>query len=224
MAEVVRTDLADADEAQVLARLEAYYPAKVGTMSVMVDRELAQVPTQLRLIGLTDSEAEAALSGWRPSVAQPTLMPSAGRVSRWNTVIKPTDQVVNNSTALVDDTDLQLVTQDAQRYYIQLRVFFSSNSVPDFKYRLVHSGTTLGIRRLSLRGGPAFAPAYAVPNNAFDTADVLLLGSGGPNVVFEDIILPTVLGGIVKFQWAQNTADPSNTVVSQGSYLQYMIV
>jgi hypothetical protein len=47
-------------------------------------------------------------------------------------------------------------------------------------------------------------------------------GTTGGFVEINGIIHNGVNGGVVRFQWAQDTLDASNTTVLSGSYLEWM--
>ena len=143
----------------------------------------------------------------------------------WTTLIKTADQLVTNSATLADDTVLQFATTANTQYTFRLRVYWNTSSASaDFKYRLTHTGTTTRVRRKITRSAAAAAPANVAISTAFDAADVALTASGaGDSVVFEDVIVQVgASGGVIKFQFAQNTQTASQSVtVYEGSYLEW---
>ena len=75
-------------------------------------------------------------------------------------------------------------------------------------------------------GTSATFPTVA-PATAFDTSDRTLTATvTGDSVVYEDIYLDVgAAGGILRFEFAQNTQTAgASVIVYAGSYMQYMIV
>jgi hypothetical protein len=147
---------------------------------------------------------------------------AVGVPGSWVYIPKRTTQQVVSSTVLVDDTALQFPTRAGMFYTCRLRVFFEGASLPDFKYRLTHTTTATSVVRRILRGGANAAPAEVAPVVLFDSADVVLTGSNGNGIVFEDFLFNCgATPGILKFQWAQNVSDATPVKVLEGSYLEW---
>jgi hypothetical protein len=128
-------------------------------------------------------------------------------------VYKTTTETVNNSTTLQDDDEL-FITVEANKDYIFDMVFlFDSGTTPDFKYAFsVPSGASLIGQELSGAGGV---------DNITETGDTIS-GSGAYRAVkITSILQVGANAGTVTFQWAQNTANASDTNVSSGSYISY---
>jgi hypothetical protein len=144
-----------------------------------------------------------------------------GGESDWVHLVKRIDQMVENSTVLVDDDTLRFLTVAGKTYTFRLMVYFRTGSIPDFKYRLIHTGTHSNVSRRILRGGAGVAPAEQIPATDFDTADVPLTGAAVHGIVQEDGRFVCESAGEVKFQWAQNTSGSQQVFVLRGSYLDW---
>lgn len=139
-------------------------------------------------------------------------------VGLFTPIRKTNTQTVNNSATLVDDSVLKIPIGKNEVLRFAFTIFYNSNTTADFKFTFVGpSGATgriaVGARTLtdgSIGGGGAFALAGAVT-------------CGG--LGFEASIVGTVTiangttPGNVQLQWAQNTADASNTTVLANSNL-----
>lgn len=152
-----------------------------------------------------------------------TIVSAAGG-GAWTTIVKTADEVVVNNT-LQDDDTLQFATVANTQYAIRLRAWFDTTATADFKYRMTHTGTTTRVRRYierAVAGGTSATTPTVAMENAFDAADVTLIGTGTTGgFVREDIILQVgASGGVLKLQWAQNTTDAAGTTVLEGSYLE----
>ena len=146
----------------------------------------------------------------------------------WTTSVVASDQVVTNSAVLTTATGLTFNTVANTQYTIRLRIIWNTTSAAaDFKYRLTHSGTTTRVLR-SRTYSVAAATSATIPTvaiaTAFDAADQTLLATAaGSGVIYEDIFLQVnSVGGVVTFQFAQNTATAGQSVtVYEGSYIEY---
>ena len=155
----------------------------------------------------------------------------SGRVAThdhgWTLIVKSADQLVTNSNALVDDTELQFTTVANTNYIIRLHVFWNtSNSGADYQYWVKHDGTTSRAIRRIVRNVAGAAPAETSLVASFDVAATSLTTTvAGYNVVEETIILQVgASGGLFHIQFAQVTAVAGNSVTHyEGSTLEYAI-
>jgi hypothetical protein len=127
-------------------------------------------------------------------------------------ITKTADETVNNSTTLQSDNHLYFTNSAAGAWYLVkmfLRVL--SNATPDFKYAFtVPSGT--GIWSL---------PAYNTIGVFTDlTSPQTLSTNGSSQGIWLNILVTcgSTLGDI-QLQWAQNTANASDTQVQMASCL-----
>jgi hypothetical protein len=214
VADAERADLGDGPLAEILDTLRTAYPDH--TIDGSQEVQPPPYAKVLRLWGVTQAEADTALEGYTPSLADEALA--------WRPIVKPINEARNNTAVLADDTDLKLLTRPSVTYIFRSLIFFDTNTTANFLYRWNHTGINGGIRRLPFRAAGGTAPAYATVGNTFGAGEPLP-GSGSWGVIGDQMILITgVTGGLFSFQWAQNTADPGNTTIIRGSYFEYLLV
>lgn len=138
--------------------------------------------------------------------------------------VKTAAQVVNNSTALVNDIALAVALPAANtEYAIEGFLNYNSSTTADFKFALTApAGSTARYMGLGVVvGGTTTGDGnYAVAS----TGGSLSFGGAG---VGTDMGL-TISGGVVTagttgfltLQWAQNALDPTNTTVTIRSWLR----
>ncbi len=130
-----------------------------------------------------------------------------------NFIIKETDQIVSNSTTLIDDSDLKFTLRASKRYYGFLTVRHISTSVADLKITFkVISGT--GYAFYSPVGTNVLSEnAFGVESNP--------AGAGANKIALYYFWLKTGTGGgVLQVSWAQQAAEVSNTKVLEGSSLE----
>ena len=140
----------------------------------------------------------------------------------WTTSAVTAD-VTNNTTTLADATGLSFSTTANTGYTIRLRVFATATAAGDFKFRLTHSGTTTRVYRVPQRAVAGGTGAEGAPSAAFDSSDATIVSaSTGSLFYFEDLILQVgASGGIVNFQFAENSSDAGPCTIYEGSYIEY---
>lgn len=132
--------------------------------------------------------------------------------------LKTADETVNNSTTLQNDNDLLVAVQKSTEYLLRLHLEVDSNTTADFKFALIlPSGATL-IGTVFSDANPSLSAVAQVADLASGHAVIL---SVNPTVieVVAKLIMSTTAGN-VQLQWAQNTADVSDTIVREESYLE----
>jgi hypothetical protein len=145
-------------------------------------------------------------------------------------IVATADQDVTNSDTLVQSSYLSFTTLPNTNYNVTLKVFFNASSATcGFKYRLNHAGTTTRVIRHRTYAVPNDMSAYypsAPMSNAFDSVDQSIIGANeGDSFIFENIILQVgASGGVLQFEFAQNTAEALEYVrLYMGSMIQYVI-
>jgi len=141
-------------------------------------------------------------------------------------VTSAADQTVTNTTALVDDTELQYAIPANQAYDIRGRVILLGTSTEKARARITGTGT--------LTGDWCWV---AAPNTAWSSGSMGLSGNYSQTLssteqqiglpatanpmmmVFEGTLLGGASGGTVKFQFAQQTAGATNLVRKANSRL-----
>jgi hypothetical protein len=213
MADAERADLGDADLGEVLDILRAAHPDH----TIDGSQEVLPPPYKriLRLWGVTQAEADAALSGYAPTLVASDYP--------WKTISKPADENRFTNT-LADDDTLVLATTAGVTYRINLTVFYWGYTTPGFKYRVTHSQLP-SVKRSILRGGPSAAPAHSAVIGGFDAAaGISLTGTSGHGWIEEKIVLyPAASDGLFQFMWAQVNTDAVNpAILIKGSTLEWM--
>lgn len=157
-----------------------------------------------------------------------TTIPSAGaklRASVLSALItevrpleayKSADETVNNSAALQNDDALFVSVAANTRYDFRLTALYISNSTPDIKFAWTFpTGLTM---RYSFQGYTAgvMQDFYQIQT------DVVAVDGNGGNLaaVMEGTVVVAGTAGTLQLQWAQNTANASDTKVLIGSSLR----
>lgn len=129
--------------------------------------------------------------------------------------IKGSDQTVNNSATLVNDNTLLIPVAANATYEFRLRLAYNSGATPGFKFTFtVPAGAAVRFNSLVMNGGGLKSFTHA-------PGDTPALDGGAtdlPVTLWGEI---TVAGtpGTVQLQWAQVTANASNTIVRANSNL-----
>lgn len=133
-------------------------------------------------------------------------------------VVKPADQIVNNSATFVDDNDLTFVIGANQTWTYTMVVYGNSSTTADFKFSLTApSGTacTWGVSETE--------NADSNGNLGCGASSGLISGSGADEpYTVTGVVSSGATAGSVTLQWAQNTAAATNSIVRAGSYLEAM--
>ncbi len=137
------------------------------------------------------------------------------------TVIKPSDQTVNNSSTLVDDTALTFAIAANKKWICDILLYITSVTLtPDFKLQInVPAGATLkgladgiylsGVTQRNVQQIVGGSP-YTFNDNTNTLVNTILIHiavTNGANA------------GNVTLQWAQASATVEDTKVLAGSYL-----
>jgi hypothetical protein len=136
---------------------------------------------------------------------------------------KSADQIVNNSTTLVNDTHLFAPVLANEVWLIHAWVLFDSGTTPDIKFAwTVPASATFSWGFPSSDAGTANWANLGSPVALATTASIAIvsLGAGtvqGVNMTGIAVIAGTA--GNVQLQWAQNTLNASNTTVRLNSAL-----
>lgn len=136
-------------------------------------------------------------------------------------IFKSANETVNNSSTFQDDNDFTGLQMDAgATYRVRMGLLVSqASAVPDFKVQLVGEGAgTL----LFLAGGAMSQPDGGVPNigDAGSLAGGFVDTSVGDNWIHVEFIATVGNDDTFKVQWAQQTANASNTTLQDRSYIE----
>ena len=126
---------------------------------------------------------------------------------------KTADQTVNNSTTLVNDTHLLAALATNERVYFRAHCRYMSHATADIKFTItVPSGATA-----------AFATTDGTGARESDAAEIRNFDGAGVTTEMAVELFGFVANGAnagnLQFQWAQNTADASDTKVLENSHL-----
>lgn len=129
--------------------------------------------------------------------------------------VKLTSELVNNTTTLQNDDHLFWTVASNTSYVLDLILTYTSNTTPDFKFTWsVPTGTTY------IWGGTYYdLSSVLVTNGGFTEATTGAIGGTGASIngIFHFYITTASTAGTFQLQWAQNTANASNTTVHAGS-------
>lgn len=138
-------------------------------------------------------------------------------------VIKPSSTSRSATTTLADDPHLLFPVVANAQYAFRFQLFFDTTAAGDFKIALNGPASPVGVRFMRQAILPG-ATAWSVVGvtTAYGTG-VALAGTGTTGGYCEGngILSNGANAGNVAVQWAQNTSDPGNTTVLQGSMLWY---
>lgn len=129
-------------------------------------------------------------------------------------IVKDADETVNNSTTLQDDDELFFPVAANENWQFEGVFWFTSGGTPDIKYTFVGPTGAVGvfnIENLDVGGSDSEPLGNTIPSN----------GGTAVGIRFTGAIANGANAGNLKFQWAQLTADASNTTVLAGSYLKF---
>jgi hypothetical protein len=138
--------------------------------------------------------------------------------------IKTTDNTVNNTATLASDSQLSLPVEASTTYALEMYLDYSSATTPDAKVSLsVPASATWSVAPNGL------LTSVAATSGSIETASVTTAGSltfggngAGTHVSANPVGWVKTAGtaGNVVVQWAQNTANASNTVLYTGSWIK----
>jgi len=135
------------------------------------------------------------------------------------TIWKTADETVNNSATLQDDDALILALSASTTYRFEFELWYSTGAVPDFQFVPAYTGTQTATYHLTSFTVPAGTTSTREEvHTSFSTYNATA-GGGTHGWARVEGILITNAAGNLKIQWAQNTADASDTKVLAGSRL-----
>lgn len=164
-----------------------------------------------------------------------SLVRSAGATGRlalpvdtlnWTWKTKSENETVNDWNVLQDDDELIVTVPNATRFAIVGALHFTSNNIPDFKYQITGSvaPTFFHCSYWAIAAGET-AFTNIVTNNAADATGLQqIIGPGGIGSCWFDGTVYNNTGAslTLTIQWAQNTANASDTIVYAGSRFGYL--
>lgn len=148
------------------------------------------------------------------------------KISRLPTyVLKTSDQTKNSDETTADDTQLYFTMDADSTYQFSFRIYYETSSAADMKFQLTGPASPDFIELKEEQRRPN---SSTFSTNAFDgyiTSDETLPGGDGAGILtLEGLIQNGSNSGDVKFRWAQNSSDASDTTVKKGSTVSYLKV
>jgi hypothetical protein len=140
-------------------------------------------------------------------------------------IIKSAIETVNNSSVIQNDDDFLVQLDENGIYEIETKIACSGAANADFKTAWAVTG---GVEQLTTRAclGPSTSTAGNADTNMRASQHNLVTevsyGTDGSTASYitEKFLVKTTAVGTLQFQWAQNTAQSSDTVVSANSYMK----
>jgi len=153
------------------------------------------------------------LNGNIGAVYQPDMMQLANVVDA--------NQVVNNSSTLVDVPQLSLNVAANERVLFRINLFYNTATGADFKYQVAVPTSPTLYRQLT----EGMAPDDTAVDLAIATssAAVSILGAANTNGFLRvtGVLVNGSTAGTIQFKFAQDAATASDTTVYAGSFLEY---
>ena len=136
---------------------------------------------------------------------------------------KTADQTVNNSSTLVNDTHLVLAVLANEVWVVNAYLMYDSGTIPDIKFAwTVPAGATISWGAISSDTGAANWANIGSPVALATTGSMAFSCLGAGTIQGAILTGIAVIGGTagnVQLQWAQNTANASDTKVRLNSAL-----
>lgn len=129
------------------------------------------------------------------------------------TVRKTTDEVVNNSSVLQNDDELLFLLPENSVWAVALVFIYDTNGTPAIKVAFdCPAGSDFVVSRTDIVAVHASCGEEIATGGA---------GTGDANIIEVQYygVITTTNSGTLQLQWAQNTANVSDTTVHSGSYL-----
>lgn len=136
-------------------------------------------------------------------------------------VVKASNETVNNSTVYQDDDELVAPCDVSRKYLIELFLNYTSSVGADIKFQLsLPAGAT------SRAGITCFA-STALSNTTGQFANTPTAGGNDATQMSwwgQKIVEIGATAGNIQLQWAQNTAEVSNTILLAGSFMRVTLL
>jgi len=163
----------------------------------------------------TGSAAEVLTSNGAGTA--PTFQAAGGSGLTFAKVVKSADETVNNSATLQDDDELLFTPAINKNYGFLLVLLVESSTTPDIKVAFTLPTGADG----DWNAQKIWRTDTNVSTNNIETA-VSMPTSGATTTTIHPIagrIIMSSTAGSAQLQWAQNTANATDTKVLEGSYL-----
>lgn len=177
------------------------------------------------LIGSTGADPIAAFITAGTGIAETV---GAGSLTLLTDVNEKTaDETVNNSTVLQDDDTTRFFMAASTSYFLEVFLLLNAaNTTGDYKFGwTLPVGATMFWGPINTGAGAEYWSGIgtaSTPATLLTAADTLAVGSKGATsgLILYAIVINSVTTGNAQLQWAQNTADVSNTKILMHSFLR----
>lgn len=149
-------------------------------------------------------------------VCNKSIYDSTWDVGEVKTVVKTSDETVNNSAVMQDDNELFIAVQPtASRYLIKVFFVFDSSAVADIRDTITVPGL--------LTGTPFEDPG--ITSTTTGTYGTAIFQDGTASGTLKGMVLYGTLStdgtaGNILFRFAQSTAEATNTIVKAGAVME----
>lgn len=186
-------------------------------------------PTQISVVYLKDTSAVTI--GVNPRRGGTSRLVNASSAGNTLTVFdtlprrkaKTADQIVNDSTALVNDTALSLPVESLAVYQVEAYLLYNSTTTADLSIKwAVPTATAFAWTPNSPSAGTPSATGDVNRIGLLAASQITVGGGGAPDMV----ALPTgtltvgATSGNLTLQFAQATAEVSDTILRAGSWIK----
>lgn len=130
---------------------------------------------------------------------------------------KTADETVNNTTTLQNDDHLLWTVAASGTYLLELHIGYNTGTTPDAKIAWTYpSGLTMKITGIV----GYEATSTLLSQATYTESSVIPLGGGSGDNHFSlwGLVFVSSTAGTLQLQWAQNTANASDTIFRNGSY------
>jgi hypothetical protein len=186
-----------------------------GALSVALDPAVTIDPNAIEC-----SVRSSSLTFITALVDTITLTPRRRNIT---TAVKDSTQIVNNSITLVNDTDLKLLLGNKERSYFKAVIYYRGSSTADIQFAFIapSGASILYAPSGSLRiGAGDVSQIFNVTFNNTSIGYGCATGNNTRMAVIEGEVRTTGTAGDLTMQWAQISAEVSNTEVLGSSYLE----
>lgn len=205
----------------------------VGTVFVIIRKDSSNHDVALVPNGTDTINTDTHLSGINQRVGL-VADTTAGAPFSWDPifshrgpeiVMKNADQTKSNTVTLADDTHLVIHAVSGKVYSITGRLMVESSAVADFKVTVTAPGSsTGGWTSGGVSGNQAFDQVVGTSLALLAFGTSRSFGGGGAaayTMVAIEAIVVAGEDGLITVQWAQDTAEVSNTILHKGSFLSF---
>lgn len=188
-----------------------------------------------RLVQRYTSDADRTARNPAPTIGELSFVAGGTWYDRWTgtkwlpvttlKVMKTATQTVNNSTALVNDTELFIAFPAtggvSTRWSIEGWIAYTSTIVADFQVTFAAHANITG-REYTFTGLATTATGTTGDFTAQRVTGSAALGGAGAaaGIGINGFFSSNGLAGTLQLQWAQNTLEATNTQVFSGSWLK----